>query len=896
MKRAASYVRVSTVRQGKGFSKQEQIRACERYAEEHGYTIVETFEDKQTGADMERPGWDALLAAIKPLRIDVVLVDVMDRLARGMAVQLVFEEEVTRRDARIEYASEYYEDSDEGKLQKHVKAAIAEYERAKIKRRAKQGRMGKAREGYVVVTTPPYGYSVVSEPKKTRFVVNEDEAKIVRMVFQWYAYGDETSGRLSIRGIARKLNEMGVKTKRDALGEKNPNSETWVWRPRVIHRMLTSQTYIGKWHYNKTTTNTSEGRRNRRDNDPSDWIEVKVAPIISQELFDLVQEQLQENKERAGRRPKRAYLLAGMLRCLKCHKRYSGNTWMYRYKGAERPIVYYRCAGHHVLQPKICDMPEFAGADLEDVVWKWLSSIVTQPEQIGKMLRARQADIQRLNTPLLERLTTIEGLQSEKHAERGRLMMMYQRGNVPLDLVEPSILQLTKEIDDLERSKATLSDRLAKLVYSDDQISSIERACAEVGQVEKGLHLFTFEEKRRYLERFRFQAELAIEDGEKVAYVSCVFGEDRLPLYPSSEDGSASPKDSHNCNRQHVGRPVRNDAASAAGHCRCRHQRRSGPRPGIRSRARWTTGRARGHSQSAPARRRAHSHDSRDPHRRPPRGATAGHRQCIGLVLHRRRGAQYLGSTAGRPPVCARLPACAVCHHGQSVCADPYSTVLPGNRACKHHRLGTHNHRLSHGHYDSTVGTHQRPLGLLAGAAYHGDRRRHRAGRPGTERFVAELCRCALPARSGAGRRERHGDRLDRAAHRPGAPCRCAQLFALAGAALVVSRPARRHGCCPHQYPGSVYLWRAADDRRRRAEYHAPAPAHGARGSRGRRRGASLKQDVTIFSCYSPSLRPNASRIAARCKRWNVCASFSGVWGWRFFSHHCTSAIRAPAR
>jgi hypothetical protein len=47
---------------------------------------------------------------------------------------------------------------------------------------------------------------------------------------------------------------------------------------------------------------------------------------------------------------------------------------------------------------------------------------------------------------------------------------------------------------------------------------------------------------------------------------------------------------------------------------------------------------------------------------------------------------------------------------------------------------------------------------------------------------------------------------------------------------------------------------------------------------------------------YSPSLSPTASRIAARCKRWNTCARLSGVWGWRFSSHHCASAICAPAR
>jgi site-specific DNA recombinase len=552
MKRAVIYRRVSDPKQDKGYSLQEQLRECERYAKAQGYTVVGVYEDKQTGADMERPGWDALLAAIKPQRIEVVIVDVLDRLARGMAVQLVFEEEISRLGAVIEYANESNDNSDEGRLQKHIKAAIAEYERAKIKRRSKQGKLGKVREGYVVVTMAPYGYDVVSEPKKMWLVVNEDEARIVRLIFHLYVYGDETAGRYSIRGIARKLNEMGVKTRRDTLAEQGQKYEKAVWRPRSVHGILNSPTYIGQWHYNKTSTHTVDGKQGRKDNDASEWITVPVEPLVSQELFDLVQVQLKKNKEQAGRQPKRSYLLTGMLRCKKCQKRYGANTWMYRHKGVERAILYYRCTGNHVIQPKICDMPEFSGELLEGAIWNWLSALVTQPEQIGRMLRAQQEDIRQVNAPMLERLATIEQLQQEKVAERERLLLLYRGGKVPLDLVEPGLMQLTKEIDGLEERRVALANRLDNLLYTDEQISSLEQACAQIGEVEKGLALFTQQEKRLYLERFQLEALLAIEDGQKIAYVSCVFGKERLALSTSSDEGPGSPKNTRNCSRYHA--------------------------------------------------------------------------------------------------------------------------------------------------------------------------------------------------------------------------------------------------------------------------------------------------------------------------------------------------------
>jgi site-specific DNA recombinase len=61
---------------------------------------------------------------------------------------MLIEEEFKRDGVMIEYVLGQYEDSDEGRLQKQIRASIAKYEKAKILERSKRGKQGKAKSGW----------------------------------------------------------------------------------------------------------------------------------------------------------------------------------------------------------------------------------------------------------------------------------------------------------------------------------------------------------------------------------------------------------------------------------------------------------------------------------------------------------------------------------------------------------------------------------------------------------------------------------------------------------------------------------------------------------------------------------------------------------------------------
>jgi site-specific DNA recombinase len=71
---------------------------------------------------------------------------------------------------------------------------------------------------------------------------------------------------------------------------------------------------------------------------PENWIEIPdVTPaIITNEIFDAAQEQLQQNREKSTRNCKHDYLLKGYLRCCQCGRVYAGDYTYTRF---------YKCVG-----------------------------------------------------------------------------------------------------------------------------------------------------------------------------------------------------------------------------------------------------------------------------------------------------------------------------------------------------------------------------------------------------------------------------------------------------------------------------------------------------------------------------------------------------------------------
>ena len=103
--------------------------------------VDRSFTDKASGKDTRRPELEALLAFVR--EGDTVVVHSMDRLARNLDDLRRLVQRLTQRGVRIEFVKEHLtftgEDSPMANLMLSVMGAFAEFERALIRERQREG-------------------------------------------------------------------------------------------------------------------------------------------------------------------------------------------------------------------------------------------------------------------------------------------------------------------------------------------------------------------------------------------------------------------------------------------------------------------------------------------------------------------------------------------------------------------------------------------------------------------------------------------------------------------------------------------------------------------------------------------------------------------------------------
>ena len=170
---AALYARVSSEAQAEDdkTSLDEQARDIEAYASERGYSIVQRYQDVESGISRTRPGFRRLQADARAGAFDVVLAWKADRLARSGSAMGDLLDAVEPRRVGIETVRETFD-----KRYAELLASIARMERQNFVERSLLGKRGAARAGRIPAGRPLFGYRKDAEGRP---VVDEHEAIVV---------------------------------------------------------------------------------------------------------------------------------------------------------------------------------------------------------------------------------------------------------------------------------------------------------------------------------------------------------------------------------------------------------------------------------------------------------------------------------------------------------------------------------------------------------------------------------------------------------------------------------------------------------------------------------------------------------------------------------------------
>jgi site-specific DNA recombinase len=464
--RVALYARVSSEQQAEAGTIDSQIAALRERIALDGYRQTEelTFiDDGYSGASLIRPALEQLRDEAVLNGIDRLYVHSPDRLARKYAYQVLLVDELRRYGVEIVFLNREVGQTPEDNLLLQMQGMIAEYERAKILERSRRGKRHAAKSGEVcVLSGSPYGYRYISKQDgdgQARYEVSPEEAQIVRQMFRWV--GIE---RVSLGEVRRRLNQAGV---------LSPKGKT-TWDRTTVWGILKNPAYKGTAAFGKTRSGllrprlrAQRGRllQPRRavstfDRPAEEWTLIPVPALVEEGLFEAVQNQLQENRQRARQSQRGArYLLQGLLVCAQCGYAYYGKPVSQKSaKGQKRDYAYYRCIGCDAFRfggERICDNLQVRTDLLEQKVW----------EEVCDLLQDRQRLLQeyerRLNTPKKEdeNLIVLQAQQGKIQQGIARLIDSYTEGFVQKSEFEPRITRLRLRLVELEKQSQQIQDQ-----------------------------------------------------------------------------------------------------------------------------------------------------------------------------------------------------------------------------------------------------------------------------------------------------------------------------------------------------------------------------------------------------------------------------------------------------
>lgn len=362
-----------------------------------------------------------------------------------MAKQLVVEEELNRSGIRIEYVIGDYADSPEGNLMKHVRAAVAEYEREKIKERIQRGKRLKVKAGSVMlaINRPPFGYRIVKKGNLWNLEIHEPDAKVIRQLYHWYVYGDENGNSMTLRGIAKRLTDeripspTDIRRKQGIRGHKK--RALYEWSGSAIAHYLDREVYKGVWIYGRKST---------------DPVSVDVPAIVSQELWEKAKKIRKQKYIENMPSRKYSYLFARRIRCGLCSSVIVGTP--------VNGYLYYRCLA--LKKGKVigvsCHAPHFRLEPVEEIVWGWLKTLLSDPEALQEGLDARIAETEQKINPFRERLSVIENLMDQNKNELERALELYLSNQFPKEMLISRKNELETALQSLEREKIKLKDKI----------------------------------------------------------------------------------------------------------------------------------------------------------------------------------------------------------------------------------------------------------------------------------------------------------------------------------------------------------------------------------------------------------------------------------------------------
>lgn len=447
------WIRVSTEDQAQGESPEHHEQRARLYSQAKGWTVKEVYNLAGVSGKsvMEHPEAKRMLLDVRKGHITGLIFSKLARLARNTKELLDFSEIFHQCNADLISLQESIDTSTPaGRLFYTMIAAMAQWEREEITDRIRASVGIRAKLGKPLNQSAPYGYCW----KDKKLVVEPHEAAIRKRAYELFL----EHRRKGV--VAQMLNKAGHRTR----AGKN-------WSDMAIRRLLSCPSAKGVYRLGafKYTGDWS------REEKPEDqWAIVPVDPIVSEQLWqqvnEILEEQTKKNK-RLGKRPVR--LFAGLAQCVCGAKMYVPvNTPKYVCSKCRNkiPIV-----------------------DLEGIFYDELKAFFVAPQRIAQLLEEANRTTAEKQLTLTQQQKEIQKVQDEIN----RTHQLYLQGQVPLERFGEFYKPLEERLKQLQEEALKLQ---AEIDYQKVNNLSAEEVVQEAENLYSRWPHLPIEHKRKIVE------------------------------------------------------------------------------------------------------------------------------------------------------------------------------------------------------------------------------------------------------------------------------------------------------------------------------------------------------------------------------------------------------------
>ncbi len=312
----------------------------------------------------KRPILSQLLAEIQRGAVKHLFVYDQSRLSRNDYVSSIFRYECNKHGVTLYNKEGKYDLANpQDQFLKQILDAVGQFDNAQRAERTRLGKLGRVRQGNWMGGPPPFGYEI----ENRRLIINEYEAKWVRLIFERYADGVATID------IKIELDRNGVE----------PRRKRGTWTLGSLQALMRNTHYIGHWDF--------------KDGKTGEEIRVECPRILSSELWNRVKTKREFHIERRkGENPtKHFYMLKYVLRCAHC------GTWLSGIYSNQQSKNHYYCPKKErvwVKRPiepedkwkrgRVCEMTRSLNIDeTDELVWNAVLDALGKSSLMKETLR-----------------------------------------------------------------------------------------------------------------------------------------------------------------------------------------------------------------------------------------------------------------------------------------------------------------------------------------------------------------------------------------------------------------------------------------------------------------------------------------------------------------------------